>query len=45
MINFVLQLVVSGWEKGNNCMDPGNDKKKKTCEKGTLRKELLHFQG
>ena len=28
MINFVLQLVVSGWEKGNNCMDPGNDKKK-----------------
>ena len=43
MINFVLQLVVSGWEKGKNCMDPGNEKK--ICEKGTSRKELLHFQG
>ena len=25
-------------------MDPENDKKKKVCEKGTLRKEFLHFR-
>ena len=31
-------------KKGKLCMDPENDKKKKVCEKGTLRKEFLHFR-